>query len=438
MNKQNYTHSSLMREKAHSMIPGGCHTYSKGDDQFPFLAPGFIESGIGCRVKDVDGNEFLDWGMGLRSVSLGYSYPRVNEAVIKTLLKGTNFTRPAPIEQEVAELILHFLPSGEMIKFSKNGSDVTTAAIRISRAYTGRKRIAVCQDHPFFSIHDWFIGTTPCNNGIPDEISNLTLSFKYNDIKSVELLFEQYPDDIAALILEPVTFEKPKNQFLEKIRELTKKHGAVLIFDEMITGLRFGFPGAQSTFQVEPDLSTFGKAIGNGFSCAFLAGKRDILKLGGIRHSDPRVFLLSSTHGGETHCLAAVRETFLEFHEKNIVHHIEKIGSELMKKWNQTVQSYHLEDYLQMIGYPCSPVIQCKNQQKEISNSFRTLFLQEMIRNGILIPYISISYSHGTKELDETIHALEQVCKVYKKALEDNVDHYLVGSSVKPVFRRYN
>jgi len=438
MKKQNFTHSFRLREKAHAIIPGGCHTYSKGDDQFPFLAPGFIQSGMGCRVKDIDGNEFLDWGMGLRSVSLGYSYPRVNRAVIETLLKGTNFTRPALIEQEVAELILQCIPTAEMIKFSKNGSDVTTAAIRISRAYTGRKRIAICQDHPFFSIHDWFIGTTPCNNGIPEEIRNLTLTFKYNDIKSVEVLFEQYPNDIAALILEPVTYEKPKNQFLEKIRELTKKHGTILIFDEMITGLRFGFPGAQTLFQIEPDLSTFGKAIGNGFSCSFLTGKKDILKLGGIHHSEPRVFLLSSTHGAETHCLAAVRETFLEFQEKDIIRHIAKIGSELMSKWKQVVKTHQLEDYLQIIGYPCSPVIQCKDQNKHISNAFRTLFLQEMIRNGILIPYISISFSHGTKEVDETIAALEQVCKVYKKALEENIDHYLIGSPVKPVFRRYN
>ncbi|MFJ9497469.1 glutamate-1-semialdehyde 2,1-aminomutase [Brevibacillus centrosporus] len=435
---QRFLQSRLLQEKAHKLIPAGCHTYSKGDDQFPELSPAFIRSGKGAWVQDVDGNTFLDWGMGLRSVSLGHGYDRIVKKVIEYVQLGSNFTRPAPIETELAERLLDLIPSAEMVKYAKNGSDVTSAAVRLSRAYTGRKRVAVCKEHPFFSFHDWFIGTTPCNNGIPDEITELTLSFHYNDIQSLLDLYDRYPGEIAAVIMEPVTTQEPHESFLQQVRQITKKEGSVLIFDEMITGFRYGLPGAQSRFGVEPDLSAFGKAIGNGFSCAVLAGKREIMELGGLHHHNPRVFLLSGTHGAETHSLAAVNETIQEYREKDVVGHMQRMGSLLVGRWNDTVRKCKLEDYLVIGGYPCSPIVTCFDGDKRPSAWFRTLFLQEMVRNGVLIPYISISYSHREKEVDFTIEALEKACLIYQKALEGDVQKWVSGPPVKPVFRKFN
>ncbi|NEW08513.1 glutamate-1-semialdehyde 2,1-aminomutase [Paenibacillus sp. SYP-B3998] len=440
MTDNRFVESNRLQSKASQLIPAGCHTYSKGVDQFPQLAPGFIQSGNGAWVTDMDGNTFLDWGMGLRSVSLGYGYPRVTQKVIDYVQKGQgpNFTRPAPVEVELAELLVELIPSAEMVKFSKNGSDVTSAAIRLSRAYTGRKRIAFCKEHPFFSFNDWFIGTTPCNNGIPEQVSELSVSFQYNDAQSLERIFELYPGDVAAVILEPVTSIPPAEGFLKRVRELTHKHGAVLIFDEMISGFRFGLPGAQTTFGIHPDLSTFGKAIGNGFSCAVLAGKRDIMSLGGLEHLQPRLFLLSATNGAETHSLAAAIETVLEFREKNVIGHIELIGERLQEGWRQTVMAHGLDQHLQIGGYPNSPVYVCKDEQLIPSAAFRTLFLQEMIREGVLIPYISISYSHGEREVTKTLEALDRTCAVYHQALDQGFQSVLTGPPVKPVFRKFN
>lgn len=438
MADQRFMQSNLLREKAHQLIPAGCHTYSKGDDQFPLLSPGFIRSGSGAWVVDADGNRFLDWGMGLRSVSLGHAYPRVMNRVSEELRYGSNFTRPSVLEVELAELLVSLIPSADMVKFAKDGSDITSAAIRLSRAFTGRKRVAICKEHPFFSFNDWFIGTTPCNNGIPEEMNELTVSFHYNDIGSLQQVYDLYPGEIAGVILEPVTSEPPKDDFLQQVRDLTRREGSVLIFDEMISGFRFGLPGAQTRFGVEPDLSTFGKAIGNGFSCAVLAGKREIMELGGIFHNKPRVFLLSSTNGAETHSLGAVIETIREFSEKQVIRHIDAIGTRLMQRWRETIAKHALTDHLAITGYPCSPVVICRDEQKQSSTLYRTLFLQEMIRHGVLIPYISISYSHGDPELDTTIQALDQVCGIYRKALEDGADRYVTGPAVKPVFRKYN
>ena len=267
-----------LREKAHTLIPAGAHTYSKGDDQFPSNAPGFIVKGKGCYVWDIDGNKYLDWGMGLRSVILGHAYPRVVDAAKEQLKNGSNFTRPSPLEYELAELLHKILPSAEMVKLAKNGSDVNDAAIRLARAHTGRDKIAYCKDHPFFSVGDWFIGTTACNAGIPKSITDLSVSFKYNDVESVKAMFEQNPNQIACVIMEAATVDQPKDDFLNKVKEIAHQHGAVFILDEVITGFRYNLGGAQKHFNVNPDLTTFGKGIANGFSVSALVGKKEIME----------------------------------------------------------------------------------------------------------------------------------------------------------------
>ena len=435
---QNFEKSRALASRARELIPGGAHTYSKGADQFPFNSPGFIERADGCRVVDVDGNEYIDWGMGLRSVALGYSYPRVIEAVEHEIAKGPNFLLPSPVEVELAEVLTRLIPSAEMVKFAKNGSNVTSAAIRLARAYTGRPYIAFCREHPFFSFDDWFIGTTPPNAGIPEENYQHSLAFHYNDLLSLEASFEKYPEQIAAVIMEPVTLEEPKDNFLEKVRDLTHRHGALLIFDEMISGFRWHLQGAQTYFNVIPDMSTFGKAIGNGFSVAVLAGRRAVMELGGIDHDKPRVFLLSTTHGAETHSLAACVATIKEMEEKDVISHIWKIGKELQDGFNNLANEMGLADYVNCIGYPCNSAVITRDRDGQVSLPLRTLFLQEMTAHGVLMPYIVVSFAHQRAEVERTLEAATEAFQVYARALEDGVDKYLVGPSVKPVFRRFN
>ena len=291
--------SRLLQLKAHALIPGGCHTYAKGDDQYPELAPRFIARGQGCHVWDADGNRFIEYGMGLRAVTLGHAFKPVVEAAHRQMLLGDNFTRPSPIEVACAERLLELLDGPEMVKFAKNGSDVTTAAVKLARAYTGRNMVAVCGDHPFFSVDDWFIGSTEMAAGIPQVVRDLTVKFRYNDIESVHTLFTQYPDRIACLVMEPERTELPRNGFLRQVQEACRANGALFILDEIITGFRVHLQGAQKLHGVTPDLATFGKGMGNGFSVSALVGRREVMRLGGLDHERERVFLLSNTFGDD-------------------------------------------------------------------------------------------------------------------------------------------
>jgi glutamate-1-semialdehyde 2,1-aminomutase len=428
-----------MRRRAHRAIPAGAHTYSKGDDQFPELAPAMIESGSGAHAVDVDGNRFLDWGMGLRSVILGHAYPRVVDAVVAEVRRGSNFTRPAPIELEVAEQLIDLIPCAEMVKFAKNGSDVTTAAVRLARASTGRKLVAFPAEHPFFSVDDWFIGSTAVDSGVPQEVRDLSLKFEYGDLASLERLFDEHPGDIACVVTEAATGGPPPAGFLEGVRELTSRHGAVLVFDEMITGFRWHASGAQAFYGVTPDLATFGKAIGNGFSVSALVGRRDIMELGGLEHDQPRVFLLSTTHGGETHALAAARETIAECVERDVSAHVWRIGGRLQDGVNAAARSLGIESVVACTGYPCSPAIAFSGSDAAQSAGLRTLFLQEMVARGVLIPYIAPSFSHTDADIDETIAAAQQALTAVVDVLDGQpLGDRLVGPAARPVFRKYN
>ncbi|HKT07238.1 MAG TPA: aminotransferase class III-fold pyridoxal phosphate-dependent enzyme, partial [Gemmatimonadaceae bacterium] len=302
---RDFQKGDAINEHFHEIVPAATHTYSKGEDQFPQRSPKLIARAQGAYCWDVDGNRFIDWAMGNRVMVLGHAYPAVNDAVKRQIELGVNFTRPGILEYELAEYLVDLLPVAEMVKFGKNGSDVTTAAIKLARAYTNRKMVAVCQEHPFFSIHDWFIGTTAMDAGVPPEVAKLTVRFNYNDIGSLQALYDRYPGQIAAVILEPVKNDEPRNNFLENLRELTRREGSVLIFDEMISGLKFDLRGAHHRWKVYPDLACYGKAMSNGYSFSCLAGRRDILELGGLKHDKQRVFLLSQTHTSETVGLAA-------------------------------------------------------------------------------------------------------------------------------------
>lgn len=433
-----YEDSRGLQAKAHRLIPGGCHTYAKGDDQYPVNAPCFIVRGEGCRVWDSEGNEFIEYGMGLRSVTLGHAYKPIVEAAARQMLFGNNFTRPSTIELQCAESMLDIIKGADMIKFAKNGSDVTTAAVKLARAFTGRDMVAVCAEHPFFSTDDWFIGSTPMAAGVPDAIRSMTVKFHYNDIESVRSLFQRYPDRIACIILEAATTVEPSNGFLHEAQRLCRENGALFILDEIITGFRWHIGGAQEFYRIVPDLAAFGKAMGNGFSVSALVGKREIMQLGGLEHGKERVFLLSTTHGAENHALAAAIKTIDIYKKENVVYHLWQKGERLSRGINRVIEELKLRDYFDVMGMPCNLIYATKDQEKKPSQAFRTLFLQETIKRGILMPSLVVSYSHTDQDIDRTIEAIGESLIIYKRALEEGIDRYLVGRPVKPVFRKYN
>jgi glutamate-1-semialdehyde 2,1-aminomutase len=432
-----FAHSDALRERAHALIPGGAHTYAKGDDQYPLLAPGFIARGKGCHVWDADGNEFIEYGMGLRSVTLGHAYRPVVEAQAQMLL-GNNFTRPATIELDCAQEFLGLIDHGEMVKFAKDGSDATSGAVRLARAYTGRDLVACCADQPFFSVDDWFIGSTAMAAGIPQAVRELTLKFRYNDIASLEQLFATHPGSIACVILEAATTVEPADDFLGRVQQLCRREGAVFILDEMITGFRWHLRGAQTLYGVVPDLSTFGKGMANGFSLSALTGRREIMERGGLRHDKERVFLLSTTHGAENHALAAAIAALRIFKTQNVVEHLYRQGERLRAGIGSAAASLGLAGHFEVLGRPSNLVYATRDQAKQPSQAFRALFLQETIRRGLLMPSLVVSFSHEDADIDRTIDAVGEALVVYRKALEDGVERYLTGRPVKPVFRKFN
>jgi glutamate-1-semialdehyde 2,1-aminomutase len=428
-----------IKELAHHLIPGGCHTYAKGDDQYPILAPGFIARGLGCRVWDTDDREYIEYGMGNRAVGLGHAYPPVLEAVQKELSRGGNFTRPSPMEVACAEQFLALINGAEMVKFCKDGSDATSGAVRLARAYTGRDLIACCADHPFFSVDDWFIGTTPMHAGIPETVRQLTLTFRYNDLASAEALFEHHPGQVAALILEPARTEEPQDGYLHALQRLCHANGALLILDEMITGFRWHNGGAQNLYGIIPDLSTFGKALANGFSVSALAGRREFMRLGGLDHCDrPRVFLLSTTHGAETHALAAAIATMRVYQREGVIEHLYRQGTRLKASVEEVIGRHGLTEFVKILGRPCCLAYATLDQDGRPSQAFRTLFLQETIRRGVLMPSLVVSYSHSDEDIDLTVAAIDAALAIYRRALDEGVDRYLVGRPSQTVYRRYN
>lgn len=427
-----------LSEKAHRLIPGGCHTYAKGDDQFPSNAPRFLVRGVGCRVWDPEGREFIEYGMGLRAVTLGHAHPEVVAAACAQMQLGNNFGRPAPIEVACAEALLEFLPRAQMVKFAKDGSTVNTAALKLARAYTGRPMVAICADHPFFSYNDWFIGTTPMDGGILPNDKAFTVSFRYNNLKSLADLFARYPDRIACVMLEAARTEEPRDNFLHRARELTHANGALFILDEMITGFRFDNGGAQHVYDIEPDLACFGKAMANGFSLSALVGRREIMELGGLRHSGKRVFLLSTTHGAEYPSLAAALATMAIYRREPVVRRLYEAGERLRRGVEQAAVANGVADHFKLMGRSCSLLFATLDAERKPSQPFRTLFMQELIKGGIIAPSFVVSYAHDDATIDRTIDVVDRALRVYRAALEDGIEHYLVGPPVKPVYRPYN
>ena len=434
---RSFEKSNAANKRLHDVIPGGAHTYAKGDDQFPEQMAPVIERGDGAHVWDVDGNEYIEYGSGLRAVSLGHRHPKVLEAVRRELDRGSNFVRPSIVELEAAERFLATVPTADMVKFAKNGSDVTTAAVRLARAVTGRPRVAICGDHPFFSVDDWFIGTTPMSAGIPAAITELTVAFPYGDLAATEALLTRYQDEVACLILEPAGHSEPPPGYLAGLRELADRHGCVLIFDEMISGFRWSEAGAQGLYGVVPDLSTFGKALGNGFAVSALAGRREVMEPGGLRHSDDRVFLLSTTHGAETHSLAAAMAVQATYVEEGVTARLHALGERLAAGVRDAAAGMGVGDHIVVRGRASNLVFATLDENRQPSQEYRTLFLRRLLAGGVLAPSFVVSSALSDADIDRTVEVVAQACAVYRKALDAaDPTPWLAGRPVKPVFRR--
>lgn len=425
-------------KKAHYYIPAGAHTYSRTDEVFPGNAPKVIAKSKGVYTWDVDGNKYIDYAMACRSVTIGYDYDRISNAAIAQIHNGNTASKASKIEVEAAETLCNLIPWVDMVKFAKNGSTVTSAATKLARAYTGKKYIARCAEHSFFSYDDWFIGDTVMDAGIPQEIQDLTLQFSFNNVDSVKKLFEQYKGEIAALIMEPCDSEEPTENFLQEVRKLCTEYGVVYILDEMITGFRWDIQGACKYYGVEPDLVTYGKGMANGFSVAALGGKREIMDMGGLTPGKERVFLISTTHGAEMSSLGAFIETVQVYKDLNVTDHIWKMGKRLVNGLKDIAREYSLQDYFYIQGAECSPNFVVCDKDKQPSFEYRTVFCQEMLKSGILMPYIAIAYEHTDKEIDITLEAARKAMKTYSDALNGDVNQFIEGNIIKPVFRKYN
>ncbi len=409
------------------LIPAQTQTLAKGPGQnIKGVAPKYLQRGKGSHVWDVDGNEYLDYTMAVGPLSLGYAYDKVDEAIREQLKDGITFSLMHPLEVEVAQLINRVVPNAESIRYSKVGADVTSAAVRLARAYTGRNKVLCCGYHGW---HDWYISVTDRNKGIPQPIQDLSFTFNYNDIQSV---IDSIDEDTACVILEPFVFDEPKDNFLHKLRDICTENGTVLIFDEMWTGFRIAVGGAQEYFGVKADLACFSKAVANGMPISILTGRKDIMQL-----LEKDVFFFT-TFGGEALSLAAVKATVTEIIEKNVPEYLARQGRKLKDGYNSIAQKLGM-DYTKCSGFDCRTIITFDAEKSGCNPlEMKSLVQQEMIKRGILWGgFHNMSFSHTDQDIEYTLKAYEDVLPILKKAVEEkNVKSYLRGEPVEPVFRR--
>ena len=418
-----------LKDRSLTLIPSGSQTFSKGPSQFvQGVAPVFLQRGAGSHAWDVDGNEYVDYILALGPVILGHNYPAVTEAAVRQMAEGVAFSMAHPLEIELAALLVEIIPCAEMVRFGKNGSDVTSAAVRVARAYTGREMVACCGYHGW---QDWFIGTTTRNKGVPGAVQELTTTFKYNDIDSLEEVFARHPGRVAAVVMEPFGVEEPRDGFLEKVRDATSREGAVLVYDEVITGFRLAMGGAQEHFGVVPDLACFGKAMGNGLPISTVVGRRDVMAL------FDEVFF-SSTFGGEAVSLAAAVATINEMRTENVIAHLWSQGRKLQDGYNVLARELGLDGATRCAGLPPRTVLTFKDGDGQDSLALKSLFQQECLKRGLLTGgYHNLCYSHSDRDIDYTLRVYRTVLEILSQAIrEGDVAERLEGKPVEPVFRR--
>ena len=415
--------------RAQAVIPSCTQTFSKGYTQFvQGVAPLFLARGKGSHVWDVDGNEYIDYPMALGPIVLGYDDPDVNAAVVAQVADGVTFSLSHPLEVEVAEILTQTVPCAQMVRFGKNGSDATSGAVRAARAFTGRDIIACCGYHGW---QDWYIGSTTRDRGVPAAVRQLTKPFSYNDLASLERIFRAHPGQVAAVIMEPVGVAEPRDDFLPRVAELTRANGAVLVFDEIVTGFRVALGGAQELYGVTPDLACLGKAIANGYPLAAVVGRRDIMQI------FDEIFF-SFTLGGEAVSLAAARATIAKLRARPVIAHLWRQGQRVRDGYNRLAAAVGLESRTRCIGLPPRTVVGFTDDAGQESLAMKSLWQQEMIKRAILVGAgFNMSYAHSDDDVDRTLAACEESLGVLAGAVKTGrVEALLDGPVIQPVFRR--
>ncbi len=397
--------------RAERVIPLGSQTFSKSRTQYPKgVSPYFITRGEGSRVWDLDGNEYIDFVSALASITLGYNDPDVTEAVSEQLKSGVIFSLPHPLETEVAELICEMVPCAEMVRFGKNGSDATSGAIRVARAYTGRDRVAVCGYHGW---QDWYIGSTARHRGVPDAVRELTHPFAYNNLESLEQLLKAHPGEFAAVILEPMNVAEPTPEFMQGVARLAREHGALLVFDETITGFRFHNGGAQALFGVTPDLATFGKGLANGYPVSAVAGRREVMQL-------MEEIFFSFTFGGETLSLAAAKATLTKLRDQPVLETIARRGEALLAGLRDVIERHGVSDVFHASGHPSWSFLNIRDARGATAFEIKTLWMQEMLQRGFLsVGTHNISYSHSDADIQALLAAYDEVLPMIGRVLSE-------------------
>ncbi|MFA5317869.1 MAG: aminotransferase class III-fold pyridoxal phosphate-dependent enzyme [Patescibacteria group bacterium] len=423
-----FTKSQQLFNKTSKSIPLASQTFSKSYLQYVRgQAPLFITHGSGSHVWDVDGNKYVDMINGLLPVILGYQYKAVDDAIKNQLNKGIIFSLPSPLECELARILIKHIPCAEMVRFGKNGSDVTSGAVRLARAITGRSHIACCGYHGW---HDWYIGTTVRNLGVPKETQKLTHSFKYNDVDSLKEVFRKNKNRIAAVIMEPMNYVDLRPGFLQQVKKITHDKGALLIFDEIITGFRYDLGGAQKLFRITPDLATFGKAMANGMPIAALVGKKKYMK-----HAEDIFY--SFTMGGEALSLAAAIATIKELEQKKVIKYIWKLGKYLQDNTNNFLKENKLDEIIKVRGKPCWQVFIIKPSGKFSDLEIKSYLQQEILQAGFLwYGQHNMSFSHTKKDMDRLLGVYKKVFKNLKGLIDSGrLRGELRGQPITNIFK---
>ena len=422
------TRSAELLQRARGLIPGASQTVSKGPTQWAQgVAPSFVERAEGVTVWDVDGNAYLDFPMGLGPVILGHAHPAVNEAIARQLQDGITYTLPHRLELEVAERIAELVPCAERVRFGKTGSDATSAAVRVARAVTAREHVVVMGYHGW---HDWYVGSTSRRRGVPHSVSDLIQSVPFGDLELLRAALEAHPGEIACVVLEPVGLREPTDGELQRICDMTREHGALIVFDEVISGFRLAPGGAQERYGAVPDLACFGKALGNGMPISALAGK-------GIYMDVLEEVFFSGTHGGEALSLAAVRATLDVMRDEPVHDHLWRLGGTLQEGLQARISAHGLEGVVRASGAaPWTLVVVSEPHPEAEGLPAKTLLQQELLRRGVLFNGSNfIAYAHTEADIERALAAYDEAFAVLAKALPDDVASLLVGPPVAQVFR---
>lgn len=423
-----FTASERQLERAERVIPLGSQTFSKSRTQYPVgVSPLYAERADGCRLWDVDGNEYIDCVMSLAAVTLGYRHPVVTEAVKRQLDVGVVFTLPHRIEAEVAELICEMVPCAEQVRFGKNGTDATSAAVRLARAFTGRERIATCGYHGW---QDWYIGSTARHLGVPQAVRELTHPFPYNDLDALKALFAAHPGEFAAVVMEPMGGTEPKPGYLQAVKDFLHAQGALLVFDETITGFRFANGGAQAHFGVTPDLATFGKGLANGFPLSAVTGRADVM-------AKMKDVFFSGTFGGEALSLAAAKATLTLLQREPVLATIAARGQVLKDGVQALIDRHGLAGWLAISGHPAWTFLTLKDTPQASAFEIKTLLMQEQHQRGVLgLGTHNLSLAHGESDIAAVLAMYAEVLPRIGEALAaGGVKPYLRCEPLVPLFK---